>query len=145
MNDACFIFFTFQESVNDLSTISQIDGLGGQPVFSTPVRASFRTKGRQIRPSTAILLEEAKTPMKREGKLTRLRELKTKGRRWSACGSIPDDHQMSKKEALTPRDAIDKSDVPPAIDPSMLAVWGQFLSYEPSIPTLSSVATPSLK
>ncbi len=59
--------FWLQESVNDLSALSQADDQVDQPVFSTPVRASFRQK-RSARPATAIMLEDAKTPMKREGK-----------------------------------------------------------------------------
>ena len=98
---------SFIESVNDLSQISE-----SGPIFSTPVRASFR--GR--RPHTLINLEDAKTPSKREAK-TRLKELKMK--RWSA--NIED-----------------------KIEPSLVAVWSQFVNYEPSgIP--SSMVTPSIK
>ena len=59
---------SFQESVNDLSQdLSQISqDFEDQPIFSTPVRASFRDRLRP-RPHTAIHLGEAKTPIKREG------------------------------------------------------------------------------
>jgi len=46
------------------------------PLFSTPVRASFRR-----RPQTMICLDEAHTPVKRESR-TRLKEIKSR-RRWS--------------------------------------------------------------
>ena len=46
------------------------------PMFSTPVRASFRR-----RPKTMICLDEAQTPVKRESR-TRLKEIKSR-RRWS--------------------------------------------------------------
>ena len=115
---------SFQESVNDLSQLSQ-DFLQGddQPIFSTPVRASFRGGKLRPRPHTVIHLEDARTPSKREAK-TRLRELKTKGRRFSG-------------------DVIEQ-DIR-GIEPSLAAVWSQFVNYEPSIPALSSVVTPSIK
>ena len=53
----------------------------------------------------------------------------TKGRRWS--GDIIDDQ--------------DAFNVPNGIEPSLAAVWSQFVNYEPSIPALSSVVTPSIK
>ena len=117
---------SFQESVNDLSQLSQDIPQGDEPIFSTPVRASFRGGKLRPRPHTIIHLEDARTPSKREGK-TRLRELKTKGRRWS--GDIID------------QDVV----VPNGIEPSLAAVWSQFVNYEPSIPALSSVVTPSIK
>ena len=55
---------------------------GDEPVFSTPVRASFRGGKLRPRPHTVIHLEDARTPSKREAR-TRLRELKTRGRRCS--------------------------------------------------------------
>ena len=134
---------SFQESVNDLSQ----DFSDGSPVFSTPVRASFRQKARQLRPHTSIHLDEAKTPSKRDGKLTRLRELKTKGagRRWSAAESGCVDGGNYYYNNNNDKAAAD--DIPPGIEPSLVAVWNQFLGYEPSgIPSsLSSMVTPSLK
>jgi len=53
--------------------LSQNDNV---PLFSTPVRASFRR-----RPQTMICLDEAHTPVKRESR-TRLKEIKSR-RRWS--------------------------------------------------------------
>ena len=64
---------------------------------------------------------------------TRLRELKIKGRRWSTAesgGNI----------------VVDRDDIPSGVEPSLVAVWSQFLGYEPSgIPALSSMVTPSFK
>ena len=105
-----------------------------QPIFSTPVRASFRDRLRP-RPHTAIHLGDAKPPSKREGK-TRLREIKTKGRRWSAVVA-----ENGGNNFVDIRD-----DIPQGLEPSLVAVWSQFLGYEPSnIPALSSVVTPSMK
>ena len=122
----------FQESVNDLSQLSQ-DFDPNQPAFSTPVRSSFRGGNLRPRPHTVIHLEEAKTPSKREGK-TRLRELKTRqGRRWSAVENYDyvDGQQIHEDEN---------------VDPALVAVWSQFVNYEPSgIPALSSMVTPSMR
>ena len=52
----------FIESVNHLDSIVEENDARG-PLFSTPVRSSFRKHPKQ--------LEEAKTPMKREGKTSR--------------------------------------------------------------------------
>ena len=127
---------SFQDSVNDLSQLSQDflvgNGNGDTPVFSTPVRASFRGSKLRPRPHTVIHLEDARTPSKREAK-TRLRELKTKASRHFSGDIIADQDQ----------------DVPNGIghgiEPSLVAVWSQFVNYEPSIPALSSVVTPSIK
>ena len=121
---------SFQDSVNDLSQLSQdfLAGNGDTPVFSTPVRASFRGGKLRPRPHTVIHLEDARTPSKREAK-TRLRELKTKASRHFSGDIIADPDQ----------------DVPNGIEPSLVAVWNQFVNYEPSIPALSSVVTPSIK
>jgi len=126
---------SFQDSVNDLSQLSQDflvgNGNGDTPVFSTPVRASFRGAKLRPRPHTVIHLEDARTPSKREAK-TRLRELKTKASRHFSGDIIADPDQ----------------DVPNGIghgiEPSLVAVWSQFVNYEPSIPALSSVVTPSI-
>ena len=95
-----------------------------------------------MRPHTSIHLGEAKTPSKRDGKLTRLRELKTKGRRWSAAESGYGGNNYYNNDKAEAAD-----DIPPGIEPSLVAVWNQFLGYEPSgIPSsLSSMVTPSLK
>jgi hypothetical protein len=135
---------SFQESVNDLSQLSQDGGPFGfnldQPVFSTPVRASFRQRPSRLlpqppRPHTAIHLEDARTPSKREGK-TRLRELKTKGRRWSA---VPDINMAS----LDPKLAAASPEA--VVDPTLVAAWSQFVNYEPTLQTLSSMVTPPFR
>ena len=132
---------SFQESVNDLSQLSQ-DFHGDEPIFSTPVRASFRGRLRP-RPHTVIHLEDAKTPMKREGK-TRLREMKTKGRRWS--GGVFEDGFINEQRQNGAYGGIlaEKKGIPEEIDPSLVAVWSQFVNFESSIPALSSVVTPSM-
>ena len=41
---------------------------------------------------------------------------------------------------------VDRDDIPSGVEPSLVAVWSQFLGYEPSgIPALSSMVTPSFK
>lgn len=116
---------SFQESVNDLSQLSsQLDFFGAdQLTFSTPLRASFRDKA--LRPRSAIHLEDARTPSKREAK-TRLREMKMKSR-WSAVATAEHDEAAGATAD---------------IDPSLAAVWSQFVNFEPSIPAL---ITPSIK
>ena len=115
----------FIESVNYLDSIVEEDAARG-PLFSTPVRSSFRKHPKQ--------LEEAKTPMKREGKTSRLRELKTKGRRWSAAADFSDFRG----------NVIDRDDIPEHMDHSLVAVWSQFVNYEPTLQTLSTHITPQL-
>lgn len=118
---------SFQESVADLSQLSQ-DFFNDEPVFSTPVRASFRTKRRPL----TLHLEDAKTPSKREAK-TRLRELKTKSngrpRPWSTAVLENEDFSGGGGQQ---------------VDPSLLAVWSQFVNYEPTLQTLSSHVTPPI-
>lgn len=118
---------SFQESVHDLSQEAD----SAAPVFSTPVRASFRRRSKLQQPMTSIHLEDAKTPMKREGK-TRLKEFKN--RRWSAHADLHADLSRVSYGRV-----IERSDIPEDIDPSMVAQWSQFLNYEPSIPQLSAV------
>ena len=115
---------SFIDSVNYLDSIIEENDNSKGPLFSTPVRSSFRRHPMQ--------LEEAKTPMKREGKTSRLRELKTKGRRWSAAADYSGFHG----------NVIEPADIPDHVDHSLVAVWSQFVNYEPTLQTLSSHATP---
>lgn len=116
---------SFIDSVNYLDSIIEENDTKG-PLFSTPVRSSFRRHPMQ--------LEEAKTPMKREGKTSRLRELKTKGRRWSAAMDYSGFHG----------NVIEPRDLPDNVDHSLVAVWSQFVNYEPTLQTLSSHVTPPI-
>lgn len=98
----------------DISQMSQFEIEDGRPVFSTPLRASFR----QRRPRTMI--EGVRTPIKA-----------VEGKRWSniELAQLQDESYVTRVN--------DRSQVPEGIDPSMVAVWSQFVNYEATIPEIS--------
>ena len=128
----------------DQLDLDEVDEARNDFVFSTPVRASFRR-----RPKTMITLEEAKTPSKIDSR-TRLRETKSK-RRWSNLELAENRfqpplprtgaHDISEISNYVP-EINDRSDIPSGIEPSLVAVWSQFLNYEATLPTLET--TPSI-
>jgi hypothetical protein len=111
------------ESAADVSQLSEFGVEDGVPVFSTPVRASFRSR----RPRTSI--EGARTPSKVESRL-RLREMKSRSqernrnggnKRWSNL-------ELEAERSTCNESSInfnDRSDVPSGIEPSLVAVWSQ--------------------
>ena len=109
--------------------ISGACGCDDGMVVSTPLRASFRSSKH---------LEDAKTPSKREPR-TKLKEMKSK-RRWSNIELAELQNELTKEFNVD--DLIKEppeDEIPSEIDPSMVAVWSQFLDYEPSLPQLSTV------
>ena len=103
-------------------SLQQDDGI---PVFSTPVRASFRRRPR-------TMIEEAKTPSKVDSRL-RLREMKSRSaernnRRWSNLEL--EQQQIHQQQSTYVPSVYERSDIPTGIDPSLVAVWSRFLDYE---------------
>lgn len=110
--------------VQDSEPDFNVSNVDAGPVFSTPVRASFRR-----RPKTMIL-EEAQTPVKRESR-TKLKEIKNR-RRWS---NIERDSRSSNYARIPD---LHES------EPSLVGLWAQFAPYEPTLSTNLSPKVPSL-
>ena len=96
--------------------------------FVNLCRASFRRQSH---------LEDAKTPSKRASK-TKLRELKSK-RRWSNIELAELQHQLTL-EVDVDKELMEQEEGEESHPPnhSMVAVWSQYLDYEPAIPQLSA-------
>jgi len=111
--------------VQDSEPDFNVSNVDAGPLFSTPVRASFRR-----RPNTMIL-EEAQTPVKRESR-TKLKEIKNR-RRWS---NIERDNR-SNNYARIPD--LHES------EPALGGLWCQFSPYETNLSmTNLSPKAPSL-
>ncbi len=95
------------------------------PAFSTPVRASFRSRDPRPRPRTSI--EGARTPSKVESRL-RLREMKARSQ------------ERNQQQRWSGVRVHDRSEIPSGIEPSLVAVWSQFLDYEASVTSSSSAS-----
>lgn len=116
------------------------------PMFSTPVRASFRRRPRSM-------IEEARTPSKIDSRI-RLREVKAKhdiihngpgsaSRRWSNLELAAIQGQMGPGKTAQELSMIsepricDRSDIPEGIEPSLVAVYSQYMNYEPTLTDIS--------
>lgn len=78
-------------------------------------------------------LEDAKTPSKREAK-TKLKEMKSR-RRWSNIEIAELQHQAgpqcdSDADYDETLNIFERSEVPSCIEPSLVAVWSQFMTSE---------------
>ncbi len=133
---------------NDLSKLSEFEIEDGRPpaMFSTPVRSSFRHRRA---------VAQAKTPSKVEARM-RLKEIKQ--RRWSNVELEElkkQQHQEQEEGEECDKlgingschcdpDVKERSELPSGIDPSMVAVWSQFLDYEVSEVSLTKFSSVRL-